>query len=239
MECIKYVYLLLIPVLLLSCNALENDNSSLDYQYDFSESDHNFEAFFTDYNVGWGEKMNLHADYRTLPEPLDTTVSAHYIRGVNHSDDVKMMFRRQIDGLKPNTTYHTRFTVRFATSVPSNCAGIGGAPGESVKVIAAASELKPEPFIEEEPNEYYRLNLQHQNDSKDWYQNAIMGDIANSRDCEEGPQFEIKEVSSKAGHDQVTTDENGQAWLLFGTRSGFEGRTDLYYTFFRAEFNES
>jgi len=235
---IKFLIFLFIPFFLFSCDTLSPGDSPPSVQFDFRESNHDWEAFFTDFNVGWEEKMDLYSDYRPLPEPLDTTENALYIRGVNHSDDVKMLFRRQIVELKPNTTYHTRYTVRFATSAPSNCAGIGGPPGEAVKVIAAASKIKPEPFIKEEASEYYRLNVQHQNNSHQWYQNAIMGDIANSRDCEEGAQFEIKEVVSDAKHDLVTTDDKGQAWLLFGTRSGFEGRTDLYYTYFKAEFTE-
>ncbi|MEX0769932.1 MAG: hypothetical protein WD035_04310 [Balneolaceae bacterium] len=236
----KLLLFLFIPFFILSCDTLDSHDSAASsvFQYDFNESDHGWEAFFSDYNVDWGEKMKLHADYRALPEPLDTTTSAHYIRAVNHSGDVKMLFRRQVDGLEPNTSYQTSYTVRFATSAPSNCVGVGGPPGEAVKVIAAASDLKPEAVIEEEPNEYYRLNLQQQNDSPEWYPNAILGDIANSRDCEEGPEFEIKELVSDAAHGTVTTDIDGRAWLLFGTRSGFEGRTDLYFTYFRAEFEK-
>jgi len=180
---------------------------------------------------------DLKSGYQSLPEPLDTTKSALYISGVNHSDDVKMLFRKQVDGLNPNTTYNVRFLIQFATSVPSNCAGIGGAPGESVKVIADANAEKPEAVLDD--NEYYVLNIEHQSDTAEWYQNAILGNIANSRECEEGPEFEIKEILSDKGHAEVTTDDSGRTWLLFGTRSGFEGRTELFYTYLKANFEES
>jgi hypothetical protein len=139
-----------------------------------------------------------------------------------------------VDGLSSRTTYSTSFEVHFATETPSNCVGIGGPPGEAVRVIAGASDLKPERFVEEEQG-YYRLNLQHLENPGEWYENKIMGDIANSRDCEEGWQFEMKEVSSGPEHTTFTTDGDGRAWLFFGTRSGFEGQTNLYYTHFRAE----
>lgn len=232
--------LLLLPMfvcLVTACNITGSSNSGTVYEYDFHESEHSWEPFFTDYNAGWEDSMELTADYRHLPEPLDTEKQAHFVSAVNHSDDVKMLYRKQIDGLVPNTTYRTMFTVRFATNVPSGCAGIGGAPGEAVKVIASASDIKPEAVIEQNGNDYYLLNIQHISNSSEWYENAIMGDIANSRECSgEETEYEIKKVTSGPNHDTVTSDENGRAWLMFGTRSGFEGKTALYYTYFKAMF---
>jgi hypothetical protein len=233
---LRLVLLLNMASLLAGCEMTGSSNSPIVFEDDFRESESSWEPFFTDYNVGWDEKMELESEYRTLPEPLNINENAHFISAVNNSDDVKMLFRKQVEGLEPNTTYRIGFTIRFATNVPSGCAGIGGPPGEAVKVIADASVIRPETIIGGTENDYYLLNIQHLNDPSEWYQNAIMGDIANSRECEEESEYEIKEVSSGQNHRTVTTNESGQAWLLFGTRSGFEGKTDLYYTYFRAEF---
>jgi len=230
----KVISSICILFLITACGTTDERETTIPFEYDFRESPADWDPFFTDFNVGWEEKMELTADYKTLPEPLETEDRAHFISAINRSDDVKMLFRKQVEGLEPNTTYQVGFTVRFATEVPSGCVGIGGPPGEAVRVIASASEIRPEPFVDDQ--DYYLLNIQHLNDPGAWYQNAIMGDIANSRECEDGFEYEIKEVSSDRNHDIVTSDENGRAWLMFGTRSGFEGQTDLYYTFFRAEF---
>ena len=217
------------------CNSVDSDSESpsAQYEYNLRESSGGWEAFFSDFNVNNREGMELMTDYTGLPEPLDTSDSGLYISAVNQSDDVKMMFRREIEGLDPNREYSVQFTVRFATSVPSGCIGIGGPPGEAVRVIADASTIKPATFTE---NGYYRLNIQHRDGADQWYQNAMMGNIANSRECEEGSQYEIKELISEDKHAMVTADENGSAWLMFGTRSGFEGRTELYYTYIKADF---
>lgn len=233
---IRLALLLTMASLLAGCEMAGNSNSPIVFEDDFRESESSWKPFFTDYNVGWEEKMELESEYRALPEPLNINENAHFISAINNSDDVKMLLRKQVDGLEPNTTYRIGFTIRFATNVPSGCAGIGGPPGEAVKVIADASAIRPEPIIGGAENDYYQLNIQHLNEPSEWYQHAIMGDIANSRECEDESEYEIKEVSSGPGHSTVTTDENGQAWLLFGTRSGFEGQTDLYYTYFRTEF---
>lgn len=61
--------------------------------------------------------------------------------------------------------------------------------------------------------------------------------MANIRECGEGFQYEIKEVDSGLNHNNLISDENGRTCLFFGTRSGFEGKTDLYYTYFKAVFS--
>ena len=100
-------------------------------------------------------------------------------------------------------------------------------------MIADASTIKPEATIDDG---YYLLNTQQLADPNEWYKNAQLGNVANSRQCEDGYEFEINELESEPVHAIVTTDDDGFAWLMFGTRSGFEGRTDLYYTYFEAAF---
>src|SRR6056297_1241904 len=232
---LEYSVLLVIFLFLTGCSTTGSEPSEADavFEYNFRDTEAGWEPFFTDYNVDNTEGMDLRSGYRTLPEPLNTGDMAHFISAVNQSDDVKMLFRKRVADLQPNTEYSVQFTIRFATSVPSGCVGIGGPPGEAVRVIADASSMKPEAVVEDG---YYRLNTQQAEDSQNWYQNAMMGDIANSRECEDGYEYEIKELSSEPGHATVTTDTNGTAWLMFGTRSGFEGQTDLYYTYMKAEF---
>jgi len=221
-----------------SCNLTDSLEPAFTYEAEFREGETlNWEPFYTGYPVSYEGNMGFDHGLRTLPEPLNTTEQGYYITAFNRSDNVKMLFRNKIDALQPNTTYRVQFTVRFATETPSGCLGTGGAPGESVKVIADASNVRPEPIIDGEgEDEYYLLNTQYMGDSQDWYQNAIMGDISNSRECEDGYEYEIKEVSSDRYHTTVTSDEDGEAWLLFGTRSGFESQTELFYTYIKADF---
>lgn len=233
-----FLAVLTLLLLLSGCDLLERDEPDEVLTYDFRESAGDWEAFFTGYHLGWDDKMELAHGYRSLPKPLDSSDHGLFISALNQSDDVKMLFRRQVDGLEPNTTYDVGFTVRFATDVPSGCAGIGGAPGEAVKVIADASSVRPEPVVGKDDEDYYLLNTQYEQDPQQWYQRAIMGDIANSRTCEEGYQYEIKEVDSRPNQATMTTDGQGRAWLLFGTRSGFEGRSELFYTYLEARFRK-
>ena len=229
--------LVLAGPLLTGCDLLGGSSKpARTVDFDFSQGTHQWEAFFTDYPVGKAEDMELRSGHRSLPSSIDASGKGLYIHGFNESDNVKMLFRRRVTGLEPNTPYSVRVRVQFATSVPSNCTGIGGAPGEAVKVIAAASRTKPAPVVIDDPEPYYHLNVHEQAaDARDWYERAILGHIANSRECDEKDVYELKTLESGRVHDTVTTDEDGAAWLLFGTRSGFEGPTSLYYTHFRVE----
>ena len=59
---------------------------------------------------------------------------------------------------------------------------------------------------------------------------VVLGDIANSRRCEQSPQWERKSFPGQSVPAPVTALPNGRVWLLFGVDSGFEGRTAIYFT---------
>lgn len=230
-----------IPILLfssVSCSLINSNEQPAEtvFEFDFRESAHGWEPFFTNYPKGWSEKMELTFAYKSLPTPLDSTEKALFISAINHSDDVSMLFRRQIEGLDANTTYSVEYMIEFASEVPSNCYGVGGSPGESVTLIANSGNMRPERILESDSEEYFVLNIQHEEDPINWLENSIIGNIANSRECEQGLEFELKEIKTSPDHEKITTDDEGKVWLLFGTRSGFEGQTNLYYTHFKARF---
>lgn len=53
------------------------------------------------------------------------------------------------------------FSIEFASNVPTNAVGIGGAPGEGVTMKAGATLEEPVAIIEQEgTNRYYRINIQ-------------------------------------------------------------------------------
>lgn len=155
----------LILVLGTGCDGLGNDGDARTITYNFSTSAQEWDSLFTDHPVNDADDMELTADHRAVPDSVDATGSALYVHGVNHSDDLKMLFRRQVTGLTPQTTYDVAVTVQFLTSAPSHCPGIGGPEGEAVKVLAAAHTTKPERVVEEkEPDDWYRLNVQYAGD---------------------------------------------------------------------------
>ncbi len=224
--------LFVLPIVVAGCSLFtDSDNPDASYEYQFEEQPDGWTPLFSNYGVDREDEFELESGYRSLPEPLDTDNVGYYLSGKNLSDDLNMLLKHRIDGLAPETTYRIIFEISFATEAPSGCAGVGGAPGESVTVHADASPVEPTRIVDDSRDQgFYRLGLAKNYDgsAQSWYRATEIGDVANSRNCEEEWQYEKKTLTG--GGQMVKTDANGEIWLLIGTRSGFEATTSLYYT---------
>ena len=217
--------------LLLSCSG---PSDQLGFDYRFSTGPQGWVAGFADYRADDEESFALVAAYLPLPEPLDASRSALYIAGSNHSDDLWMYHKVQ-NVLPPDTSYRVTFRVQIATNVPMHCVG-PGSPGESVYVKAGVSVGEPDRFLDD--LRHWRMNVDKGNQSSAGEDALVIGDIANSQECGAGPRrWEIKTLSSGSESISFTTDGSGVVWLFVGTDSGFEGRSEVYYTRFVALFD--
>ncbi len=230
--------LLIMPVLyllLISGCGTDTDNTFTQrLTFDFVESSQGWRGEFADLPPGDNENFELGVDFLPLPESLDTTQNALFISGVNLSDDLFMYFKQQFRGLSPGQEVKIRYQIRIATNVPQNCIGAGGAPGESVFLKAGTSVIEPKPVLEMEGDrEILRLPVDKGNQSMGGEDAIVLGNIANSNDCsdENAEEWELKDLElAEEDAIQITADENGRIWFFFGTDSGFEGRTSLYYS---------
>lgn len=199
-------------------------------------ADSGWVAGFSDYPVGEAERFDLRSGFGPLPAPLEDR-SGLNLAGTNHSDDLFMFARREFTGFEPNTQYELEFEITFATNVPSGCAGIGGAPGESVYIKAGAAPVEPK--AEDDGTGFNRMNIDKGNQIMGGSDAITIGDFANSKECEEEDfSYELKTLSSEANAFSTFTDDGGVLWLLFGTDSGFEGDTSIYYVSGRVRANE-
>ena len=107
----------------------------------------------------------------------------------------------------------------------SGLIGIGGSPGESVFVKAGASTV--EPSAEEDGNGYLRMNIDKGNQARGGESMAVLGNVANPDVVNR--EYRVKTLDNADIPLSVTTDDEGRAWLIVGTDSGFEGLTRLYY----------
>ena len=196
------------------------------FTFDFHRGPHGFIAGFADYPPAHAELYELTSDYRALPPPLEPE-SALFISGVNRSDDLFMFFKGAVDGLLPGAQYRVTTSVEIATDTPAGCFGVGGAPGESVWIKAGATAVEPLPV---QDGSYLRMNIDIGSPPGGGTQAVVLGDIANSRSCEESRQWERKPFPGRPTPAAISIGSNGRAWLLFGADSGFESRTEIYFT---------
>ena len=202
---------------------------TLMFAFDFRRGPQGFVAGFADYPPAHADIYELTSDHRALPPPL-APEPALFISGVNRSADLFMFFKGPVDGLSPGVSYGVTVSVEIATDVPAGCFGVGGAPGESVWVKAGATAVEP---LAVRDGAYLRMNIDIGNQSAGGQQGVVLGDVANSRPCEEPRRWERKSLASRSVPAPVSVPASGRAWLLFGVDSGFEARTGIY--FMRAE----
>ena len=199
---------------------------------DFHRGTQGFVADFADYPADDPDPYELTSDYRSLPAPLESK-SALFISGVNRSDDLFMFYKGHVGGLVPGARYAVTATAEIVTDVPHGCVGVGGAPGESVWIKAGASEVEPIPVRE---GDYLRMNIDIGAQSNGGDQAVVLGNMANSRSCEQPRQWERKSFPAGSIPEPVSASAVGRVWLLIGVDSGFESLTEVYLTRFSVSF---
>jgi len=229
----KLILMLGLPFLFLACN---DDDSApgfpreMEVNDQFSGDKKGWTAGFSDYPVKMETDWKLEEGIANLPTPLDTQKKGFRISGNNHSDDLFMYFKKKVGGLKPNQEYNAAFTLEFASDAPSEgWAGVGGAPN-AVSVGIGVVPIEPKTTVDN--LDHYRMNIdkiQQKNDGKDM---KIIGDIGNGTD-----KVGYK-LLTKTGEFKGKTDATGTLWLIFGTDSGFEATTTLYYTSVKVKLTE-
>lgn len=160
---------------------------------------------------------------RALPAPLAGT--AYYTGGTNRSDDLFIYSKKKFGGYSPSRQYALRFEIEIATNQSSGCFGVGGAPGESVWVVAGAAPIEPKTVL---TAGQFVLNLDRGNQAAPGPASQVLGNVANTvPDC--GPQvYQVKTLKSTAPL-PVKSDANGDIWVFFGIDSGFEAKSTVFY----------
>src|SRR6266498_2760930 len=207
--------------------------------FDFRNGSLGWEAGFSDYPPATDKDgfYELKAEIRSLPPELGVSGTGFYIQGNNHSDDLFMFLKRRLnsaDGIVAGQTYQITFTLVFASSVPSGCAEVGGAPGESVFLKAGASPAEPlallgPPSSDPRVSPNLGMNVDKSNQSQGGIAASVTGSIANGQPCDLGLRPFVSLQRTHQHTSLVNASSRGELWRLVGTDSGFEALTALYY----------
>lgn len=192
-----------------------------------------WQGYFADLPAQYEEGI-YELEFKHAPVPVaGKNDKGLMLKGHNRSDDLFMFIARKFDrkdGLKPNTAYKVRLSFDLATNVPGGLIGIGGSPGESVYVKAGLVNSDPEPVVAADG--YYRVQLDKGNQAGGGKGIVTLGHVAKSGSDADSYQYKSFEAEF-----EVTTNEKGEAWVVIGTDSGFEGLTQVYYTNIKVVFS--
>jgi hypothetical protein len=236
-----YSKLFISAIFLTSLAGCEFSSSSTEKQqltlnYDFSETSQNFLIDTADHSVEHPSNDQIIAQMDTLPSPYA------YRNGIkfgwnNYSDDIKGFIKQKITNLSANKTFQVDFQVDVLTFMSENCAGIGGNPGQAVKVKASLLNEEPIKIIEkteylDHVTEQYVISIDDGQSGGDDV--TVMGHIGLPIACDDAffmnpLVWEIKPLTN----DEVftfTSDASGEAWVYVSIDSGFEGISEFYLT---------
>ncbi|KKL01454.1 hypothetical protein EIK76_07140 [Rheinheimera mesophila] len=207
-------------VLLSGCN-MELLSADKAFNFDFNTGSHGWTAGFSDYPADNAEIYQLESGLRVLPG--NAGKKAFYLSGMNRSDDLFMYIKNQFSGLEPSTKYYARVRLTFLSNAGVGCAGVGGAPGESVYLKFGYGDKEPK-------QEGYYLNLDKGQQSQSGTQAKVIGNVATTGAACDGSNFAEKTVQTTTSERvPVYSDGQGRVWVFIGTDSGYEGLTSLYY----------
>lgn len=231
-----WISLCLLLFVLVSCAG--NSEAENQFDYSFEEGQQGWVTGFADLPTDSDPAFyELDSGWSELPSGLEG--NAIYLSGHNHSDDLFIFLKVQVDGLKPNTSYQVLFSIDLASNTPEGLMGIGGSPGESVYVKAGAVDYEPE--VIEGSDNYLRMNIDKGNQASEGEHMINLGTLANPNidlDTFTGEEYALMTLDNQDRIFTVTTDNDGNVWVIVGTDSGFEGPTTVYYDIINITFSE-
>jgi hypothetical protein len=225
----KWLLFGLCALLILTMGCSGDFEKEFQFNYTFEADEQGWTAGFADLPADFDKTFyELDSGWGALPSDLEG--NAIYLSGHNHSDDLFMFLKKQIEELKPNTNYQVHFSIDMASNTPEGMMGIGGSPGESVYVKAGAVNYEPE--VIEDTDGWLRMNIDKGNQSSEGEDMINLGTLANPNidlDTFSGEEYAIMTLDNQDRTFKVTTDNDGNVWVIAGTDSGFEGPTKVYY----------
>lgn len=215
-------------------------NEDISISFNFDNSEDAWAGDFADLPSDEGTETFYELDFQYADIPVNGQESKGlYIKGNNHSDDLFMYITRKLtteDGLEPNTEYNVDLSFDMATNVPRDMLGVGGSPGSSIYVKAGIVNV--EPIVEVDSNGYNRINIDKANQSQSGEDMILLGNIEKLETDEMSSRDDSFQYKPFEASFEVTTNEEGEAWIIIGTDSGFEALTELYYDDIDVTFKE-
>ena len=229
MKYIQRISLLFIVFSALLTGCSTQYEKSYQFTSAFQEDQEGWVAGFADLPADYDSaQFMLDSGWGSLPSGLEG--NALFLSGNNHSDDLFMFIQKQFSGLKPETTYQVQFDVELASNSPAGMMGIGGSPGESVYIKAGAVPHEPE--IITDSIDWLRMDIDKGNQASEGEDMINLGTYSNPNidaETQVGDEYALMRLDNQYVPFQVTSDKEGNIWVIVGSDSGFEGKTAVYY----------
>ncbi|MGO4548417.1 stalk domain-containing protein [Paenibacillus sp. 2TAB23] len=204
---------------------LQAGESAQSFPFNFDQGEDGWKGDFADLPVDYDPAIyELKYARELLPTAGNKTNYGLKLNGMNRSDDLFMYVTKKLEGLKPNTTYEASLSFKLYTDQSGGMMGVGGAPGEAVRIKAGFVSKEPARLqVDEGGHLYYKVNVDKGNQSTEGTDMKIVGNMVQPNSDLTGFQPVAMEYSAV-----LKTNEKGELYVIVGSDSGYEGLTTLY-----------
>jgi hypothetical protein len=204
-----------------------NNENTFTFNYDFNNSDNGWKGDFADLPVDYNREI-YELEYARELIPLNRSNTTNYgmkLKGMNRSDDLFMFMTKKVQELEPNTMYSVKLQFGMYTNQSGGMLGIGGAPGEAVYIKAGVLGTEPKAIKKDNSGILnYQMNIDKGNQMEEGLDAQTLGNIMKPESEKEGYQLVNFDYNTI-----MTTNSNGELFVLIGSDSGYEGLTKLYF----------
>lgn len=229
------VFTMALAASVVSVQAVAQSSAPVSVSYTFAQGAEGWTHGFADLPTDYVQQGIYETAFGWSAIPDQSGVNGLMIQSHNRSDDVFMYITKKIDasvGLAPNRQYTVYLNFDLATNATEGSIGIGGSPANSVFVKAGAVNFAPALYVGDNGGiPYYFVNVDKGYQGNGGAEMELIGNLAKPDSDVEGYQLKHFEHTFT-----VTTNAQGEAYLIIGTDSGYEGFTKIYYTNIQADF---
>jgi len=220
----KILLALLLVLTLGACEAENTTPEKTELLFNFSDGDQGFTDHIADIPVDYEEKNYDRESIVGVNTDYSEDLELYWLMVNNDCDDVFFYLSKEIEGLKPNNKYAAIIEVTLYTPYEKDTTGISGGPASNVYVKAGVIKNRPSHKVS---NNMYRLfDIDKGNQDTGGTDLKILGDTADNQETVDNTPVELYKVSYMTSI-QFETNSKGQAYIMIGYDSGFEGHNVL------------
>jgi hypothetical protein len=184
-----------------------------------------WQVMFADYAAAREMPLRTRAGLVRLPRELGAD-DAFLLSGDGDPGGLFSGIWRQVDGLRPYTSYRMEFQLTLASNLAGGCTGSVARAGELQVVKAGASGVVPLSA----GSDFVRLPIDKGTPTGDGRNMVAVGDLTvpELRTCTQNNRYYAKQLSSRGRGPIVATDSVGRIWLILGVDSTYEHPFSYY-----------
>ncbi len=189
--------------------------------FDFKKESYDWQGDFANYQASDSVTDQLSFDYANLPQGELAGKKSLKISGISSNGNLFMFIKKQITGLTPYTQYTIAFDVELTPYIEDAVQ-----QGDSLYLKVGATTNEPGKNL---AGSYFNTNFDKGLAYDEGADMIILAAIS-AADLQGYSLYKKRNATSLHPFFSTRSNGKGELWLIVGTDSPFNGKTNVYYT---------